>query len=203
MGTDLLSKLPRNARRGSKPRCHLLTHGTRETVAARLTALIAPWGNVTATDRWMPLGFEDTPEAQLHTAVGLVDKSMCDALGRWWLPEGRMDARTPNWDIASTATIKGKRGLMLVEAKAHDTELLKEASERSLVAKDLGDQEARAASHSTIGGAIDQARTGLCASTGLIWNIARDSHYQLSNRFAWAWKLAASGIPVSLSTWGS
>src|SRR5207302_415664 len=115
--------------------------------------------------------FEDISEAQLHTAVGLLSKAMCDALGCWWLPEGRMDARTPNWDIASTATIQGRLGLMLVEAKAHDTELLKEAVGRSLEARDSGDQEARAASHSTIGTAIDQARVGLCASTGLTWQV--------------------------------
>ena len=28
--------------------------------------------------------------------------------------------------------------------------------------------------------------------------IARDSRYQISNRFAWSWKLAAGGIPVVL-----
>ena len=33
---------------------------------------------------------------------------------------------------------------------------------------------------------------------GRPWALSRDSHYQLSNRFAWAWKLASLGIPVVL-----
>ncbi len=30
------------------------------------------------------------------------------------------------------------------------------------------------------------------------WAISRDSHYQLSNRFAWSWKLASLGVPIVL-----
>jgi hypothetical protein len=30
------------------------------------------------------------------------------------------------------------------------------------------------------------------------WNLSHDSHYQLANRFAWAWKLASMGVPVVL-----
>lgn len=195
---DLLSRLPRNAQRGSKPRCHLMTHGPRESSAARLTALIAPWGAVSSDDQWWPSGFDDIEEAQLHTAEALLGRSMCNQLARWWLPEGREAARTPNWDIAATATFGARRGIVLVEAKAHDTELLKEAAGRSLAAATAGDREAREASHKTIGRAVDEARAGLSAATGLPWGISRDSHYQLSNRFAWAWKIAASGIPVAL-----
>jgi len=53
-------------------------------------------------------------------------------------------------------------------------------------------------SHETIGVAIEGARDGLTNSTMLKWRIARDSHYQMSNRFAWSWKLVALGIPVVL-----
>jgi hypothetical protein len=28
--------------------------------------------------------------------------------------------------------------------------------------------------------------------------LSRDSHYQLANRFAWAWKIASMGVPVLL-----
>jgi len=44
--SQLIERLPVKARRGSKPRCHLLTHGTRQEVADRLTDLIHPWGQV-------------------------------------------------------------------------------------------------------------------------------------------------------------
>ncbi len=30
------------------------------------------------------------------------------------------------------------------------------------------------------------------------WSLSRDSHYQLSNRFAWSWKIAELGTPVIL-----
>jgi len=196
--SSLLNKLPRNARRGSKLRCHLLTHGNREQVAERLTASITQWGHVAPTDRWMPAGFDMLAEAQLHTATNLLDPAVCNALGRWWLPNDQLDARTPNWDVAPTCTINGLPGLLLVEAKAHDKELLKEAVGRKLETKAKGDQAARAASHVTIGTAIDEARAGLTAATHLPWQISRDSHYQLSNRFAWSWKLADLGVPVIL-----
>ena len=55
--SDLLTKLGDKQRKGSKPRCHWLTHGDSQRVAARLTELIKPWGRVGADDRWMPEGF--------------------------------------------------------------------------------------------------------------------------------------------------
>ena len=48
------------------------------------------------------------------------------------------------------------------------------------------------------GSVAHQARAGLHSATGLPWEIWRDSHYQLSNRCAWGWKLADLGIPVVL-----
>ena len=62
--------------------------------------------------------------------------------------------------------------------------------------KDLGPKTNRK-NHERIGDAIGKANTGL---NGVLtgWNLARDSHYQLSNRFAWAWKLAQLGVPVVL-----
>ena len=34
------------------------------------------------------------------------------------------------------------------------------------------------------------------------WHLSRDDRYQLSNRFAWAWKLTALGYPVVLAYLG-
>src|SRR5215217_4056296 len=97
-----------------------------------------------------------------------------------------MSLRRPNFDIASTCTIGGAPGLLLVEAKAHDQELKREAAGRRLT-KDASDD--RKASHQTIEGAIMDARKGLSGDTSLAWRIGRDSHYQMSKRFAWSWKL--------------
>lgn len=193
--SNLIERLKPKERRGSKPRCHLLTHGTAKEVAAALTALAAPFAQVSADDRWMPNGFVDLGEAQLDKAPRLLDARIGARLGAWWLPEGRMGARTPNFDIASTCTIDDVPGLLLIEAKAHDEELRYEAAGRRL---DADASEKRKASHVTIGAAIasaarslEQGMTGLCG-------ISRDSHYQMSNRFAWAWKLTELGIPVVL-----
>ena len=143
----------------------------------------------------MPDGFANTAEPQLHLPSPLLPEDERRALGHWWLPHDRQEARTPNFDLASTCTIDGVAGLMLVEAKAHDTELSKEAAGRRL---DSDASEGRRASHETIGRAIEEARCDLSETTSLPWSISRDTHYQMCNRFAWAWKLADVGIPVIL-----
>lgn len=185
---SLLQSLKPNQRAGSKPRCHLLTHGTPEQVANRLTKLIAPWGVVAATDRWMPEGFDDIEEAQLHKAQGLLDVNHYgQALLSWWLAVASPTAATPNWDIASTCTIEGKPGLLLVEAKAHRAEL-------------KPDDRCGARNKENfrrIGDAIRTANDDLNkVQDG--WNLSHESHYQLCNRFAWSQKLATLGIPVVL-----
>ena len=52
--------------------------------------------------------------------------------------------------------------------------------------------------HHRIGSAIAQANVGLHVAAGGPWALSRDKCYQLSNRFAWSWKLAALGVPVIL-----
>jgi hypothetical protein len=42
--SELLKRLGSKERRGSKPRCHWLTHGPAEAVASRLTASRSPLG---------------------------------------------------------------------------------------------------------------------------------------------------------------
>jgi hypothetical protein len=163
--------------------------------AARLTSLAAPFARVSADDRWMPQGFDEPEEAQLHRAPRLVEPSIGAQLGAWWLAPASQGARTPNFDIASTSTIDDRPGLLLVEAKAHDEELSKESAGRPLRVAASDD---RRASHETIAAAIRSACSGLSGATSLPWRIARDTHYQMSNRFAWSWKLAALGIPVVL-----
>ncbi len=193
--SDLLETLRPKERRGSKPRCHLLTHGSADECAARLTALAAPFAQVSTSDRWMPRGFDDIEEAQLHKATGLLEPGIRAELTAWWLAPASRRAMTPNFDIASTCTIDDRPGLLLVEAKAHDEELNKEAAGRSLTA-DASDD--RKANHETIAAAIRLACSGLSEATSLPWRIARDTHYPRSTRLAWAWKLAALGVPVAL-----
>lgn len=197
----LFPNLKDNQQVGSKPRCHLLTDGTRQQVAARLTNLIEPWGEVHAEDAWMPEGFTHTEEAQLHAASKIIpDERMRSSLTDWWLAVlGKRRTTTPNWDIASTCTVGNGRGILLVEAKAHDAELRNE--ERG---KPLGGEDNKGVSmdsrrnHVRIGACIQDASLALSAQTRLPWALSRDWNYQMANRFAWAWKVAELGIPVIL-----
>ena len=129
---QLFLALKPRERRGSKPRCHLLTDGTSQEVADRLTPLAAPFASVSPADRWMPNGFKKLEEAQLHRAPQLLDPALGDQLRSWWLEPASIRAKTPNIDIASTCQIDGVPGLLLVEAKAHDEELKREAAGRRL-----------------------------------------------------------------------
>lgn len=189
--SDLFSSLPAKCRRGSKPRCHLLTHGSPDQVATRLTNLIAPWGTVTSEDKWMPQGFTAVEEAQLHNATCLLPKNVREELQSWWM---EIPATTPCWDIASTCTIEGKKGLLLIEAKAHDNELIGEECSKPLAGNA---SEGTRLNHAHIKDAIRQANDGLNAVVPG-WSLSCDSHYQMSNRFAWSWKLTELGYPVIL-----
>src|SRR5580704_8439624 len=114
----LVERLRPKERRGSKPRCHLLTHGSPDAVGARMAALVAPFASVAPSDRWMPQGFEDTDEAILPEAERLLPENVRRELRQWWLAVASNSTRTPNWDVASTCTIEGKPGIVLIEAKA-------------------------------------------------------------------------------------
>jgi len=194
MRTDLLLRLNPKERRGSKPRCHLLTHGSPEKVSVRLTRLIEPWGQVDTIDRWMPQGFINREEAQLGKADVLLDSITGKALIDWWLavPKG---ARVPNWDIANTCTVEGKPGLLLIEAKAHDEELNREKSGKRLEQQETVNARRN---RTQIVSCIRQANIALAAETGMHWSLSIEHNYQMSNRFAWAWKLTELGMPVIL-----
>jgi hypothetical protein len=91
----LLMRLKPKERRGSKPRCHSLTHGPPEAVAQRLTALVAPFATVAPSDCWMPQGFEDVNEARLPEAERLLPSDIRLELRRWWLVAASNNTRTP------------------------------------------------------------------------------------------------------------
>ena len=196
--------------RGSRPRCVLLVDGDGKEVADRLTQLVGRQEEVIIdhSDRWMPYGkpvrkddsWDNAPakEAQLDELANLLPRNIKrqqeikEQLRCWWLAaNGR--ANTPNWDIVSTCRIKGKPGLLLVEAKAHVNEL--SCSGKPL--RKAASKNSRK-NHERICRAIAQANEAFQSATGGKWGLSRDHHYQLSNRFAWSWKLASLGIPVVL-----
>jgi hypothetical protein len=193
--TDLLAQLRRNQQRGSKPRCHGLTHGDLARRASTLTELIAPWGEVGSDDAYMPDGFCDVGEAQLHAASRLLPDGVRSALASWWLAVPSPQATTPNWDIACTCRIGDDRGLLLIEAKAHHGELQKEECGKALKSPVSANSMRN---HVRIGACLHEASIALASETGRPWALSRDHHYQMSNRFAWAWKLTELAVPVAL-----
>ena len=198
-----LSGLPSRDQRGSSVRrCLILTGGTADDVAVRLSALSDGFAVINARHHWMPHGTSDSREAKLGEASELLPQEVRETLSNWWL-EVRDRANTPNWDIASTANINGTEGLLLVEAKAH----MRELSDTGKSAEQVDPL-----TEPTIGLSIESNYTkndkkiaAACLEASIAlnrilpgWNLSTHTHYQLCNRFAWTWKLASLGIPVVL-----
>lgn len=171
--------------RGSRLRCLMLTALPRQQVASILTRMIEPIGSVQATDVWAPCGFLAPEEAKLGEHLSFLSPQERETLTSWWLKK-REHANTPNWDLVSTCDIGGTRGLILVEAKGHDDEL-----------KDSGKEPGNSENDYQITQAIAEANSALNRILPG-WALTKDSHYQLCNRFAWAWKIATMGVPVVL-----
>lgn len=172
--------------------------GNRETVAAGLTSLVTESDVVvSADDYWKPCGvpvfkagyWDCSPadEARIDRDPGFVSPAIQDQLRDWWLADQDNDPKTPTWDLASTCSVAGTPGLVLVEAKAHDNEGFRNRTK----AKNPRNRR-------SIGEAIEEANTALTHITGGRWALSKDNNYQVANRFAWSWKLASFGIPVVL-----
>jgi hypothetical protein len=117
--------------------------------------------------------------------------SAWNALIGWWLRHSR-GANTPNWDIALACDVEDRPGLVLVETKANVPELDGGGKREQEKASARSNEN-----HGHIGQAIREARDALSRHLPGIC-IDRDRHYQLSNRLAFAWKLASLGIPTVL-----
>ena len=193
--------------RGSRPRCILLTDGPKQDVAKRLTCLVNfPRVCVKSTDKWMPYGkptrregedrvckrCDPAREARLGESC-LLGEDTRERLRKWWFPFPGRRGNTPNWDIASTCKIDGRKGLLLFEAKAHSAELKNRGQELP-----AGASVDTCRNYRRIGRCICAASAALAKETGHRWSLSRGCCYQMSNRFAWAYKLAELGCPVVL-----
>ena len=138
----------------------------------------------------MPRGEDEPAEFKIsdraHASWLLPDyPDVAATMKNWWL--GGRRGNVPNWDLACQATFAGedgeRRGIILVEAKAHEGEL-------GSVGKSCADPESSdsQANHERIGIAIGQAAEALGE------RISRDSCYQFSNRIATSWRLATSQL---------
>ena len=57
---------------------------------------------------------------------------------------------------------------------------------------------ARGPNRARIAKCIEEANSGLADCTKLDWVLSHEHRYQMSNRFAWSWKLMQLGYPVIL-----
>jgi hypothetical protein len=151
-------------------------------------------------DKWQPLGKANKDacrelEIPAFCAKHFPDLPLNSGLKHWWLPP-QADGRTrkgATWDLLSTCTIKGKKGLLLVEAKAHELEL--KYSGKTL--RPTASIQSKL-NHEHIRKNLNEVSDKLNHSTGGGFALSIESHYQLANRLAWAWKLADCGVPVVL-----
>ena len=198
-----LSARQRRDNVGSRARCILLTDGPASVVASNLTNLTDGLAAIDPnSDFWMPRGRKCPREARLGAASILLPKVTRDTLTNWWLAAPKR-ANTPNWDIASTAKIDGVRGLLLVEAKAYTRELSRAGKSYRRKTPDSDPNTFGSCEDDHASNAAQIQRACAQASTALDelipgWNLSAKSHYQLSNRFAWSWKLASLEVPVVL-----
>lgn len=191
--SEMRKTLGDTASRGSKIRCHVLTSGSPGEVAARLSAMLPVAGcAVSSQSTWLPRGLDDVTEAQLDKHTQFLGRESAQSIRDWWLASPK-NAATPNWDIASSFSLEGMHGhgLLLVEAKAHVGEL--SAAGKSAPS----DSEDSLANDRRIRDALSEASTGL-GEVVAGFRLSAERHYQISNRFAWAWKVASFGIPVVL-----
>jgi hypothetical protein len=169
--------------RGSRYRCLLATHQAKGNVAAFLNSLVQPFARVGDDDKYMPGGFCNPDEARLGEVEGFLELEQRENASNWWLAV-RSNANTPNWDIVSTCSVNHHKGLVLIEAKAHADEL---NPNDSCGAKNQENRQR-----------ISAAISDVSRKLGQDWNLSPNRRYQLSNRFAWAWKIAEMGVPVIL-----
>ena len=169
--------------KGSRFRCLLATQQPKPKVVAFLNSLVQPFAAVGEQASYMPEGFCDPDEARLGKTSRFLTKKQREDVTDWWLAV-RRNANTPNWDIISSCKVDGRAGFVLVEAKAH--------------AGELNPKDRCGASNKKNSHRIDTAIRAVNQKLGEGWALSADSRYQLSNRFAWALKVASLGYPVVL-----
>jgi hypothetical protein len=179
--------------RGSRKHILDWTSLEAQVFLSSLNDLLRPTGAAVApSDMWMPRGYDAPEEARLGKAqASFVNEATRRMMADWWLVHKR-GANVPNWDLAATCIVERRRGLVLIEAKAHENELKPDGKPLASNASDNSREN-----HERIRRAIEEARQALDRMVPGV-QISRDNHYQLSNWVAWAWKLASLGLPTVL-----
>src|SRR5688572_28450735 len=96
----------------------VIRHGTGQTHRAAVGAGVV----VHPGDRVRPTSYEDRSEWDLRAFCRSCSSAPTDlsSLDGWWAGE---EYKRPTWDLLAECTIGRRRGYLLVEAKAHESEL--------------------------------------------------------------------------------
>lgn len=182
--------------KGSKK--HILDLIDREDFIYSLNTILIPYeASVTNRELVQPKGIKDASEYAIQSFINMHKlaerfpslKSENSNLNKWWNPSG---GKAPTWDMILVCHLNGKDALLLVEAKAHINEFNKDG-------KFLKNNPSKGTqnNHQNINERILEACKHLKNSNSK-FNISMESHYQLSNRVAFAWKLSQLKVPVIL-----
>src|SRR3954464_1816520 len=174
-------------------RKHVLDLVSRDDVASALTLLVHDVnGTVDRAHRVRPIGYSDAVESDLRSFCRTCAPAGLDLRGidEWWVNE---DYKGPTWDLITECTIGGRYGYLLVEAKAHESEL-----QRGGKSQEAGASEQSQANHRRIAECLNKTQAWFRSNVDGECNISIDSHYQLANRLSAAEALASCGVPVIL-----
>ena len=112
----------------------------------------------------------------------------------WWFPYKTGLNQRPVWDLICHILVNGKPGLLVVEAKAHVSEINDEDAKTQ---PNMDSPRSRANDYS-IRLRLAEASLSLGSLTKVPFLLSADSHYQLSNRLTYLNKLAEEGVPTVL-----
>lgn len=183
------------AHKGSKK--HVLDLIDREDFIYSLNNILRPYeASITDKKTVQPKGKNDVSEYGIqsfinkHNIAERFPLLMDFNFNKWWKPSG---GKAPTWDMISLCQLNGKDALLLVEAKAHKSEFNKYGKRPLKENPSIGSES----NLSNIEARISEA-CGNLNTTNNGFTISIKSHYQLSNRIAFAWKLNQLNVPVVL-----
>ena len=134
-----------------------------------------------------------TREAELRDFLSEnFDSNIANDFEDWWLGSRTRSYTTHKWDLISTCKIDDKKGILLVESKAHWDEI---KTEGKIYKQNYSQAERHY--HKKICNAIDDSNYVLSELKPGV-SVSPGTCYQLSSHIAHAYFLAQQGIPVVL-----
>lgn len=188
--------------KGSRYRFLLMTHQPQAHFAHQLQTILGSEIKLPEPDniQCAPQGFLKPEEVLFNRDVRFLELDQRKKLLDWWLASWTQNTKTPHWDLIVKTKLQytdpdckqtePRNALILFEGKAHYGELGEKDNTKA-------NGENRKQINLALAEATEQLNT-LFPEGGQKFNLTSNHHYQLSNRFAFAWKLADMGIPVVL-----